>query len=172
MPIVLSLFSLSPCLLFAQKIEVEKRISPEEAPALIHQFLEREYSEKSKVKFYEEQNESGRFFEAKFCFQKARYSVKFNPEGQLVDTERQIRYKEIPAEAAGQIEKQLKGQFQRHKVVRTQEVLENGQAVGYELEIKGKREVELGYFEGQFDSEGRQQSLRTIEQPPNDFLFF
>jgi len=168
----LALLLLFPCLLSAQKVEVEKRVPPDKAPALIGQFLQKQYPEMRKLKYYEERNEAGRFFEAKFCFEKARYSVKFTPEGQLVDTERQIGYREIPASVFEQIEKQLDAQFQRHKVVKTQEMLENGHVAGYELEIKGKKEGKLGFFEGQFDAEGRQQSLRTIEQPPNDFLFF
>ncbi|MCO6479253.1 MAG: hypothetical protein J5I94_21640 [Phaeodactylibacter sp.] len=168
----LSFLLLMPTCLPAQKIEVEKRVPSKEAPTPMIQFLQEKYPEMRQLKYYEERNESGRFFEAKFCYQKSRYSVKFTPEGQLVDTERKVKFKRIPAEAAGRINEQLEAEFQRHKVVKTQEILENGQVVGYELEIKGKRENELGFFEGQFDAAGRKESLRTIEQPPNDFLFF
>lgn len=168
----LSFLLLMPTYLLAQKIEVEKRVSSEEAPAPMLQFLREKYPEMRRLKYYEERNESGRFFEAKFCFEKFRYSVKFTPEGELVDTERQIPYKTIPAEVARQVEQQLSTQFQRYKVTKTQEVLKSGRAIGYELEIRGKRESELGLFEGQFDTSGKLQSLRTIERPPNDFIFF
>lgn len=165
-------FLLFPILLSAQKIEVEKRVSPEKAPAPMQQFLQEKYPEKRRVKYYEERNESGRFFEAKFCFDKWRYSVKFTPEGQLVDTERKVKFRQLPAQLSEQINRQLNEQFQRFKVVKIQEILEGGRVAGYELEIKGKKGDELGYFEGQFDAQGRQQGLRTIEQPPNDYLFF
>lgn len=151
---------------------MEKRVSSKEAPAPMLQFLREKYSDMRRLKYYEERNESGRFFEAKFCYRKSRYSVKFTPEGQLVDTERKIKYRNVPADVARQISQQLDAEFQRFKVVKTQEILKNEQAVGYELEIKGKRDNELGFFEGQFDAKGRQESLRTIEQQPNDFLFF
>ncbi len=169
---ILVFLFLYPGLLSAQKVEVEKRVPAKEAPSPMQEFLEEKYPEMRRLKYYEERNESGRFLEAKFCYQKSRYSVKFTPEGQLVDTERKVKFRRIPAEAARRINEQLEAEFQRHKVVKTQEILENGQVVGYELEIKGKRENELGFFEGQFDAAGRQESLRTIEQPPNDFLFF
>ncbi|MCB9297767.1 MAG: hypothetical protein H6559_32255 [Lewinellaceae bacterium] len=168
----LAFLLLLPAGLSAQKIEVEKRVSPEKAPALMQQFLREKYPEKRRVKYYEERNESGRFFEAKFCFDKLRYSVKFTPEGQLVDTERKVKFRQLPAQLSEQINRQLSEQFQRYKVVKTQEILEGGRVAGYELEIKGKKGGELGYFEGQFDAQGRQQGLRTIEQPPNDYLFF
>lgn len=166
------LFFSFPILISAQKIEVEKRVSQEKAPAPMQQFLHDKYPGKRRVKYYEERNESGRFFEAKFCFDKLRYSVKFTPEGELVDTERKVKFRQLPANLSEQINKQLSEQFQRYKVVKTQEMLEDGRVVGYELEVKGKKGGELGYFEGQFDARGRQQGLRAIEQPPNDFLFF
>ena len=163
---------LFPWLLSAQKIEVEKRVAPSLVPMLMQQFLEKEYPGLRKLKYYEERNESGRYFEAKFCFERLRYSVKFTPEGELVDTESQIPYNTLPEEVARLVEQQLSAQFQRYKVTKTQEVLKNGRVSGYELEISGKRERELGLFEGQFDASGTLQSLRTIEQPPNNFIFF
>lgn len=169
---IAALFFLFPVLLPAQKAEIEKRLPSEKAPVPMQQFLQEQYPEKRRVKYYEERNESGRFFEAKFCFEKARYSVKFTPEGELVDTERRIPYSNISAAVSGEMEKQFHAQFQRHKVVKVQEMLKNGQVTGYELEIRGKRKGKPGYFECQFDAEGRQKNIRPIEQRPNEFLFF
>ncbi len=136
------------------------------------EFLNERFPVREKEKFYEEQNEEGRFYEAKFCVEKHLYSVKFKTTGELYDIERKIKFQEAPAIVRLKIEQQLDEQFKRHKIVKAQEKLEQRKVVGYEIEIKGKTEERLGYFEAQFDAKGQQESIRPIEERPNDFLFF
>jgi len=156
----------------AQKVEVERRIKAEQLPDAILNYLESEYPDKRRVKHYEEFNEKGRFFESKFCFEKQKYSVKFDSLGQLYDVERLTKMKELPEPVLLKIKEELRDFFERYRVVKIQEKLVGEQVIGYELEAKGKSEKRLSYFEFQFNKEGIPESVRPIEQPANDFFFF
>lgn len=156
----------------AQKIEIERRVDKEVLPDRMLEYLDRHYEDTRSTRYYLEQTEDGKFYEAKFKYRRSRYSVKFRIDGSLYDVERQLKYKELPGAARDQIEKALSDKLQRWRIVKVQERLEKGQVMGYEIEIKGKSSDHLGYFEAQFDREGKLQDLQTIEQRPNDFLFF
>ena len=172
--LLLYLFFLSffPTWLAAQKIEVERRVPLSDAPELMLQYLETAYPLKRRLKLYKERNEKGVFFEAKFLSEKDRYSVKFTTEGLLVDTERKIPYKAIPSEIRQHIANQLEKEFRRYNIKKVQEVIQGKEVVGYELVVSGQLNGLHGLFEGQFDGKGKQESLRTIEQAPNEFQFF
>lgn len=158
--------------LTAQKIEIERRISIDSLPSQMLLFLEKEYPEKRKEKYYQEQNEEGTFYEAKFDFNDFLYSVKFYPDGRLYDTERKIKFAAIPKTLRRRMTQVLEEQLLRSRVVKVQEILEAGKLTGYEVEVKGKSKEHIGYFELTFNAEGRLETLETIEQRPNDFLFF
>jgi hypothetical protein len=158
--------------LFAQKVEVERRIKANALPDQVLEFLQKKYPDKRRIKHYEEYNEKGRFYESKFCYEEKRYSVKFDSSGQLYDIERAVKFKSLPASISQQIESHLSDHFQRYRVVKVQEQLVDGQVAGYELEAKGKASGRLGYFEFQFDTRGNQKSVRAVEKPDNDFFFF
>jgi hypothetical protein len=44
--------------------------------------------------------------------------------------------------------------------------------MGYEIEIRGKRDNTVGQFELQYSPDGTRQSLEPIESDPNPFYFF
>ncbi len=156
----------------AQKIEIERRVDKEVLPDRMLDYLDRHYDDTRRNRYYLEQNEEGKFYEAKFKYRRSRYSVKFRIDGSLYDVERQVKYKELPEATKDHVEKALSDRLRRWRVVKVQERLEKGQVMGYEIEIKGKSSDHLGYFEAQFDREGRLQDLQTVEQRSNDFLFF
>jgi hypothetical protein len=165
------------CFLFpvvsqAQKFEIERRVSAKDIPAGIPELLEERFPERRRVKYYKEQSDQGLFFEAKFCLEKSLFSVKFFPDGSLKNIERKIPFKAIPADIAANMQEGLEGYFLRSRIVKVQEQLENSLVVGYEMEIKGKSKDHLGLFEAYFDSSGNLKNIRTIENPPNDFMFF
>lgn len=164
--------SLFPLLAGAQKIELEGRVPEKAIPSLMLENLKGSYDGFKRMRFYEERNEEGRFFEAKFCFQKSRYSVKFDTLGQLVDVERRIRFRDIPDNIAARIKQDLGQYFQHYTVRKLQERLLNGQVIGYEMELQGKSASHLGYFEAQYSPQGERERIRTMEQTPNDFIFF
>ncbi|MCB9303585.1 MAG: hypothetical protein H6566_23350 [Lewinellaceae bacterium] len=164
--------SLFPLLASAQKIELERRVPETAIPGLLLESLKDSYKGFKRMRYYEERNEEGRFFEAKFCFQKYRYSVKFDTLGQLVDVERRIPFKSIPEDISARIRQDLGRYFQRYTIRKVQERLVNGKMIGYELELQGKSPEHLGYFEAQYDFLGKRERIRTLERTPNDFIFF
>lgn len=169
---ILFLFLAGPSELPAQKIEIERRVDKEVLPDRMLEYLDRHYEDTRRNRYYLEQTEDGKFYEAKFKYRGARYSVKFRIDGSLYDVERQVKYKELPEPAKANIEKALSERLRRWRIVKVQERLEEEQVTGYEIEVKGKSADHLGYFEVQFDRRGELQDLQTVEQRPNDFLFF
>ncbi len=167
-----AIFLLLPFLASAQKVELEQRVPETKLPAGMLEMLSEKYPEYKRMRYYEERNEQGRFFEAKFCFRKSRYSVKFDTLGQLVDVERRIRFRELPVETARLIRQDLGQYFQRYTIRDLQERLVNGEVIGYEMELQGKSSDHLGYFEAQYMRNGERERIRTMEQEPNDFIFF
>ncbi len=172
--LLLALFS-APALLNAQKTEQESRTPQSTFPQPALDFLEGNFPGGSRARYYEEQNEAGRFLEAKFNYQGYRYSVKFEPSGKLYDIERLLPNSDsLPRQVGEVLQRQLSARFSRYKIKRLQEQLSpDGELLGYEIEIKAKEEGQaFQYFEVQTSPQGEWQSVRAIEQRPNDFLFF
>ncbi|MCB0568889.1 MAG: hypothetical protein KDC66_03960 [Phaeodactylibacter sp.] len=165
-------FLLLPATGYAQKIEQERRVVKEKVSLSIRKALEKDYSGHKRMRYYEERNETGRFFEAKFCYQRSRYSVKYDTLGHLVEVERKIRLRQIPAPAYGKISEYFQEHFQRYSVRKVQERLYRGNLIGYEAELQGKTAEGMGYFEVQFDTSGQLERIRPIIQTPQDFIFF
>lgn len=157
---------------FAQKIEREHRVDQEVLPGRMLEHLKEAYPKKRRVRYYLEENESGTFYEAKFKYEGYLYSVKYYKDGRLFDTEREIKSKAVPTFVRRKMESSLSERLERFKIVRVQEQLQKGKLTGYEVEVKGKSSEHLGYFETHFTEDGSFTDIRTIEQRPNDFLFF
>lgn len=170
--IYFAIFLLLPVLASAQKVELEQRVPETKLPAGMLEMLSENYPGHKRMRYYEEQNEDGRFFEAKFCYRQSHYSVKFDTLGGLVDVERKIRFRDIPPETAGRIRESLQEYFQRYTIRKVQERLDGEQVIGYELELQGKSARTLGYFEAQYDARGENERVRTVDRKPNDFIFF
>ncbi len=163
----------------AQKYEREERVQPEDLPQAVLIYLEKAYPQRSRVRHYRELSRSGGqeelqlFFESKFRDEGWYYSVKFDSLGQLYDTERIIRPGHLPDEVEEKIEEDLGGYFQRYRIQKIQERLEeDGSVLGYEIVLRGKHNRSIGYYELQYDAAGTRLYCEPIEQSPNPFFFF
>lgn len=158
--------------LTAQKIEVERPVSPAQLPDSVFTFLDLRFSGRQRVNYYLERNETGLFYEVKFLLNRRRYSVKFTNAGRHVDTERIMSRRQLPEALGDAINRQLGQRLSRFRILKIQEQLKEGKVQGYELELRGKSKNHFGRFEAHFTTEGHFLDLRTMEEPPNDFLFF
>lgn len=167
-----------PTVLFAQfKFERETRLKGEEVPASALAFLE-PISLDQKVRWYYEENLEGNSLEAKFKMNQTKYSVEFDTLGQLQDIEIEVTPEQIDQELRRSINTQLAQQFSRYRWQKLQRqfsgseqqlqdilhegVPQEGVAVRYELELKGKNEEGTALYEITFDLAGQIIGQRQI----------
>ena len=163
----------------AQKYEREARIQAADMPASALVYLAKNYPERSRTRHYEEHSRHGQedklrlFYESKFKMEGYRYSVKFDSLGGLYDVERIVGFEQLPSPARQAVEEDLGNTFRHFRIEKIQErYAPNGQLMGYEIEIRGKRENTVGRFELQYAPDGMRQLLEPIESDPNPFFFF
>jgi hypothetical protein len=155
----------------AQKYEVERRVDVEEFPASAVEDLQEAFPEKKKVKYYKETSQQGESYEAKFEWKEYRYSVEFDPEGDLQDIEREVRYRDLPDPVRRQMEAQWTDDFRRHRVNRTQEQVVD-ERLRYEIIVRGKDANGVSYFEYLFEDDGAFVKRQKIVLPPNDIILY
>ncbi|TNE79703.1 MAG: hypothetical protein EP332_10225 [Bacteroidetes bacterium] len=110
--------ALSP--LWAQeKIERESRLSSSEVPEQARLCLARIDSQ-TRIKWYREEGLTGMSIEAKFSWQKHRYSVEFDSLGSLQDIEIELSWKELDKALQDSLHHQLEQECNRHKVRKIQ----------------------------------------------------
>jgi hypothetical protein len=153
---------------FSQKIEVEKQIRREQFPAQALQWLEKEYPSLRRDRYFREYEADTINFEAKFCWEKAWYSVEFLENGSLKDIEKQVDFSSIPAEERDKMAQHLDADFKKWKVSRCQEQVRPGQpGKRYEIEIKGRDATGAVKYEYLFEQSGILVQKQQIILPSN-----
>ena len=156
---------------FSQKVEIEKRISQEAFPKQALQLVETDYPEAKKLKFYRERSADSTTFEAKFCFEKHRYSVEFNPDGDLLDIEKKIKFKTLPEPTQEAFEAKWSEDFKRFRVSKCQEQT-SSKGIRYEIEVKGKSSQGTDFYEYLFESDGTFIQRQKIILRPSDMSLY
>jgi hypothetical protein len=158
---------------FAQKIEVEKRVSEQEFPAAAINRLDQDFQGRKCTRHYLESDGDTTNFEAKFKWQGERYSVEFFKNGELKDTEKQVDFKKITAVAQEKINGRLRQDFKKFKVKKVQEqTLPGLPGHRFEIEVKGKNSEGAGYFEYLFEENGSLIRSRKIILPSNNITLY
>lgn len=163
------LFFLVSYSMFSQyKFEREYRISEDEIPQKAKDFITNCNFDK-KIKWYAEESQDGKTYEAKSCKNKNKYSVEFNTNGTVLDVEKTIKWKEIPEPNRKKITQSLKNRFDSFRIKKVQiqwktnpktyiklmnkeEV--NNVNTNYEIVLKGKEKKSTNLFELLIDTEG------------------
>ncbi len=101
------------------KYEREYRVSEEKVPELAVTFL-REFSFSKKVKWYSEESQDGKTFEAKLYHKSQKYSFEFDEKGKILDVEIKRKLKEIKKEDCFTIQKKLKSLFRKYRLKKLQ----------------------------------------------------
>lgn len=147
----------------AQKVEREKRISGEKFPAAAHRYLEDHFSGRSHQKLYLETGSIGQAYEAKFKAGHSKYSVKFDQNGQWLDTEKEVGEAGLLPSVKEKILDHLATgmDFRNVRLVRIQEQTSpNG--LRYEIELKAKSGGKTALYEFLFDAGGSYLSHEEI----------
>lgn len=102
-----------------EKIEREYRIKSTEAPKKSQQIIKK-WNFKKKVKWYVEESQDGKTFEAKVKHKSKKHSIEFTENGDLMDVEVMVRFKKLPKKIKKNIKKSLAKRFRKFKIEKTQ----------------------------------------------------
>lgn len=177
--IAMGILLLFPIISKAQhKYEREFRIKAETIPQSAKDFID-SISADSKIKWYKEISLNDITLEAKFKYNKKKFSVEFDTLGKLQDVEFVIKKREISPEIYNKIENKLDSIYQKWKFQKIQihysgkskDIVaairknepSNSLKIAYEIVLKGKNLEDTQLYEITFNEQGEvQNSLQII----------
>lgn len=156
--------------LFAQdKFEKESRIEQIDVPSKALFFMD-SLNYKAKIKWYKEEGLTRKSIEAKFKYNKTKYSIEFDTFGNIEDIEIEVNWQDLESDISDLITKQLKQDYSKHKIVKIQKhfagnenelfaLLLNGinseqPKIRYEIIVRCNQQKEVNLFEYLFDEKG------------------
>ena len=153
-----------------QKIEKEYRIKPEKVPKVAVDFVTSN-NFKKRVKWFTEESNDGKTFEAKVCHEKHLYSIEFSEEGILLDIEKKVDFKNVNKTAQQNITSYLTDNYSKFRFKKVQ-IQYKGISnelqqvfiskdrklikakIAYELIINAKKDGNFKSYEMLFDENG------------------
>lgn len=169
--LLIAFMGLSISMICAQKVEIEKGISREQFPEGALAYIEERFDLLKRIKFYRELANDSITYEAKFLWRDYWYSVKFYPDGNLLDVEKKIKFQSTPKVLREKIEEQWRRDFKKFKVIKCQEQ-KSAAGLRYEIEVKGKGEKKTAYYEYLFEADGSFVSRSKIMLRPRDMTLY
>lgn len=153
-----------------EKFEKEYRIDFSEAPKKSQQIITK-WEFPKKVKWYAEESNDGKTFEAKTCYKKHRYSIEFSESGEILDVEKTVKFKKLENSLQHVITKTLTKKYKKFKIKKTQIQLKGIEnelyemvfglksitksiVRNYELIVKAKKDSDYELYEILFDENG------------------
>ncbi|WP_439127501.1 hypothetical protein [Polaribacter sp.] len=176
--LILSFISLQN--FFAQeKFEKEYRVKEKEVPKLAAKILQ-QWNFPKKVKWYAEESNLGKTFEAKTCFNKHKYSFEFNEKGEILDVEKKVKLKSLSIKEQQVIEKVLTKIFKKYRIKKIQiqysgsenaiykqifqlNTTQQKPVIKYEIVVKGKKDNKKENFEILINQQGKIEQLMKIK---------
>ena len=185
------LFLSATCLVFVSqaqtKFEKEYRINPEEVPEKAFQFIHSANNDFSE-KWYFEENLEGNSIEAKFKYNRKKYSVEFDTLGNLLDVEVESPFKDLPENLQATLQNSLQNTYSKFTIRKIQVqysgtvnsfadfITESNQTehytIYYELVVKGKKNRQWNLYEITFGNAGELISTDKIVLRNTDNLEF
>jgi hypothetical protein len=140
----------------------DKKISSEKIPFAISSYIKGEYPQFKKVKYYKETINDTIMYEVELRKKEEKFSLLFYENGQLYEVEKEVKYKELQAEIRKNVEAELASRFLKYKINKVQFV--NPHLVNkYEMNVKGKTDKGISYFEIYFNKDGKFIELEEIK---------
>lgn len=153
-----------------EKFEKEYRIKQSDAPSIAQEIIEK-WNFPKKVKWYAEESNDGKTFEAKTCYNSNRCSIEFSEKGNLIDAEITIKFSKLPSELKGIIKKSLSKRYQKFRIKKIQvqysgdensvykEIFQLNKMhrinSKYEIILKGKKNSKMNNYEILMNSKGK-----------------
>lgn len=173
-----------------KKIEKEEDIKREQMPEGAQEYLLQNIPEDiNKLRHYYETDGDKESFEAKFKYNRHRFSVEFNETGTLEDIEVQVKKNDLEDVVLEKIENYLDTQHDRFKIEKIQAQFQSdnknpeqtmkrarkfdkNSPDHYELIVATKNKGKLKKYEMLFDANGNFENEREIIRNSYDYLIF
>lgn len=153
-----------------QKFEREYRIKLEQVPTKSQQIVKM-WDFQKKVKWYAEESQDGKTYEAKVCYKSKKHSLEFSEKGELLDVEIKVSFKKLQKNVQKNVTKTLSEKFKKFKIRKTQiqykgnesemykavfKLKTHHQKINplYEFIVKGKKESNYHLYEILIDEKG------------------
>jgi hypothetical protein len=118
-----------------------------------------------KLKFYKETDNDHKSFEAKFKYNKQRYSIEFATSGMVEDIEVKVKFKSLQKTAKATVKMYFEKEFEKTKILKTQKqyVFENLKASGASIKkvLNNKSDIAPNY---EIIAEVNTKSERSIRE--------
>ncbi|WP_299046812.1 hypothetical protein [uncultured Polaribacter sp.] len=166
-----------------EKFEREYRVTEFQVPIPSSTFIKSLQFHK-KVKWYAEESQDSKTFEAKVRHNNYKYSIEFTEKGNIIDIEKTIKFNELSKKIKENITRSLSIRFQKFKIKKTQvqflcsntkeyktlfiDSLSKDFYINYELVIKAKLEGNSNLFEILINENG--QVLKELKFTPSTSL--
>jgi len=165
-----------------EKVEVEKKLNPNDFPATALQMLSPYLKDAKRIRYYKEIDGKQESYEVKFKKNQHRYSVEFNKEGVLEDVEVQVRFSQLSKNKKQLIKDYLneffdrwkieKIQLQYYKLERISKPIDWDENVPLEVIVATKTNGKLEKFELQFSENMECLSKRKVIRQSYEFVLF
>lgn len=181
---ILFCFLMTHVIFAQQKFEREFRLQQNDVPKNASKFVNG-IDFKKKIKWYGEESNDGKTFEAKVKYKKHLYSIEFNEKGVLLDVEKKIRFSKLANALQTKIQKEFSKRFQKHTIKKVQvqfkglegevqkifdatDVSSLSLDIFYEIVVKAKKEDTYSLYEFTFTQKG--SFLKALKFTPESFI--
>ena len=168
------------------KTEIERRIDVEDVPLKAVKDLRENVKRFDKVKWYYQEDDNKRVFEAKFKQFSQRYSVEFDTLGEIANVEIIIQKRQVPKKAFQQMTSYLEDEFENYKIRKIQREhlgedddlmdlieeneLDDDLTIRYEVEVNVKVDKQRKLYETVFDDDGKVLRQREVIMQSTNIL--
>ncbi len=162
------------------KFEREYRVSLKDVPKQAREFINKAKFKK-KVKWFVEESQEGKTYEAKVYRNRRKYSLEFNEKGEVLDIEIKIKFSSLKKITRQHINSYLKNRFKKYKIKKVQlqytgtgeDLLKCvrtscGLKPKFEVIVKGKKKKGYQRFEFLFGEEGG-EVIRELKFLPDNY---
>lgn len=153
----------TPLLALSQtKFEREFRVDPTGFPAAARSFAQDGPFDR-RIKWLKEESQDGITYEAKTKYNRKKYSIEFDTQGNVIDVEKTIKMEELDDRTRKNLDHGLQETFGRYRISKIQEQWkaddetllelirygrsENTYELHYEIIVKARREGAKDFFE-------------------------
>lgn len=137
----------------------EKSIPAKSVTERIHIYMNMYYPTVKKIHYYSEKINETEVIECDFNINKNSYSVKFQPDGTYIETEKSLNFKEFTPEIQIKITSALTSNFTNYKIFSCEQIMPDTK---YEIKVRGKQNKKKGSFEVYFDKDGELLEIKQI----------
>lgn len=186
------ILSASLCLFYTStigqnKYEREYKIKEDKVPQNSVQWIREVFKDVKKVKWYVEESESKKSFEAKFRYLNRHFSVEFDTTGKIEDVEEKIEWELLNDDLKKNLSFYLESNYTKYKIIKIQkqysgdsnalhsifdDATKKKMTIKYEMEFHGKNENKDEIWEGLFNDTGELIEIRKIVLQPTNNLEF